>query len=131
MISRELRELCNDIYNQLDIAINTHYHFNLLKDMEERRSTYGELAINGLHNGQGRYEDYVVNLYVNREYFFRNLMQGSYGPVDLLAYEILNDNKIMGWPIVLTYDRCGESDHPPYKIFITMKGEDYVEKSTN
>ncbi len=123
MISRALKELCNDIYDQLDIAINTHYHYNLFKDMEDRRGTYGELAINGLHKGQGNYEDYIVNLYIDREYFFREVMEDSYGPVDPLAYEILQDNKILGCPIVLTYSRCGESNYPPYKIFITMKGE--------
>lgn len=124
MISKELDELCNDIIRQLDITIETHQHYNLLRDMEERRSTYGELAINSLHKRQGRYEDYVVNLYIDRDYFFRKIMEGSYGSVDSLSYEILKDNKIMGWPIVLTHNRCGESAQPPYKIFITMKGKE-------
>jgi len=125
MISTALKQLIDDIYRQLDIAIDTLYRFDIYKDRIERRMTHGELAINALNlNRRGDYKDFIVNLYIDRDYFFREVMQGSYGPVDPLSHEILEKNNVMGEPIVLTFNRCGENDQPPYKIFITMKGEE-------
>lgn len=123
MISAALKQLIDDIYKQLDIAIEVHQDYDLYKSMEERQHEEG-IAVNSFNSNRASYDDFIINLYIDRDYFFREVMQDSYGTVDPLSHEILEKNNVMGWPIVLTHRRCGESDQPPYKIFITMKGEE-------
>lgn len=117
MISRELGELCNDIFKQLDIAIKTSHHCDIVKSSQENGDG---ISINNFSSAREyRYEDFRVNLYIDIQYFHRNILRDASGAVSTLAYEILTHRTVMGWPIHLVVEN---KDHPPYKIFITMKG---------
>lgn len=124
MISRELNELCNDIIRQLDIAMDTSRNCDLVSSFKERGYRTG-VSINNFSAKKYDYKDFRVNLYIDRDYFYRHILKDARGATYDLAYEILTHKTVMGWPIYLVVDN---KDHPPYKIFITMKGEDYVEK---
>ena len=120
MISTALEQLIDDIYRQLNIAIEVHQDCDLYKSMEGRHHGDG-IAVNRFSVNRASYDDFIINLYINREYFYGKILEGVRGNVSQTAYEILTYQTIMGWPIYLADGKGGQ--HPPYKIFITMKGE--------
>lgn len=118
MISRELDELCNDIFKQLHIAIETSHRCDIVKSFQENGDG---ISINNFSSSREySYEDFRVNLYIDIQYFHRNILRDARGGLSSLAYEILTYQTVMDWPIYLVVE---DKNHPPYKIFITMKGE--------